>query len=362
MVLPDTTITEPAMGGAPAAGNVVAPMRIFVSDFWQPAIRQRKSNGAAARASRGAVMLSGYALSVDISRRAWMAGLALAGAARAQKPAFIRSICSVIFPPRTPLPEMFRLAKAARFDAMELRLGVDVAMDSSDAALERVRKTAESSGMQITSLWVSEPLGKAPLNSPDAKVRAQGVAAIERATEIAAAVNCGALLLVPGRVGNGAKLFAGYEETWKLFTAELSKCLPAAEKHKVVLTPENVWNKFLVSPLEMRSFVDQFKSPWLGAHFDMGNVMQYGYPEDWIRTLGPRIRRVHVKDYKLSNRAEQGHFVPLLEGDVNFAAVMKALVETGYHGFLSPEIDYDAAQPEQLTKVSEQLTRILAIA
>ncbi|MES1262689.1 MAG: sugar phosphate isomerase/epimerase family protein, partial [Acidobacteriota bacterium] len=201
-----------------------------------------------------------------------------------------------------------------------------------------------------------------PLNSPEAAVRAKGVADIERATEIAATVGCGALLLVPGRVGSGPKLLAGYEETWKLFTGELAKCLPAAEKHEVVLTPENVWNKFLLSPLEMRSFVDQFKSPWFAAHFDMGNVMQFGYPEDWIHTLGRRIKRVHVKDYKLSNRAEQGHFVPLLEGDVNFAAVMKALVETGYRGFLSPEIDYDSKRPDQLMHVAAQLTRILDMA
>jgi L-ribulose-5-phosphate 3-epimerase len=284
----------------------------------------------------------------------------LATVAKAEETRFTRSICSVIFPPRTPLREMFRLAKAARFDAIELRLDVDVPMDSAAAALNDVRSMASGEGMQISSLWVSQPLGQHPLNSPDAEVRARGVADIRRATDIGAAVGCGALLLVPGRVGSGPKLFAGYEETWKLFTAELNKCLPAATANKVILTVENVWNKFLVSPLEMRSFVDQFQSPWLAAHFDMGNVMQFGYPEDWIRTLGTRIKRVHVKDYKLAARAEQGRFVPLLEGDVNFPAVMKALAETGYRGFLSPEIDYDSNQPDQLMKVSGQLDKIVA--
>jgi L-ribulose-5-phosphate 3-epimerase len=254
---------------------------------------------------------------------------------------------------------MFRQAKAARFDAIELRLNVDVPMDSSASALNELRSMAAGNGMQISSLWVSQPLGQHPLNSPDAEVRAQGVADIRRATEIGAAVGCGALLLVPGRVGSGPKLFAGYEETWKLFTQELTKCLPAAASNQVVLTIENVWNKFLLSPLEMRSFVDQFHSPWLAAHFDMGNVMQFGYPEDWIRTLGPRIKRVHVKDYKLSARAEQGRFVPLLEGDVNFPAVIRALTDIGYRGFLSPEIDHDANQPDQLSKVASQLDRIL---
>ena len=111
----------------------------------------------------------------------------------------------------------------------------------------------------------------------------------------------------------------------------------------------------------MRTFVDQFQSPWFAAHFDMGNVMQFGYPEDWVRTLGPRIKRVHVKDYKLSARAEQGRFVPLFQGDVNFPAVMKALRETGYAGYLSPEIEYDPNQPNQLAEVSAQLARILTL-
>ena len=76
--------------------------------------------------------------------------------------------------------------------------------------------------------------------------------------------------------------------------------MPGGERAKVLLNPENLWNKFLLSPLEMRSFVDLFHSPWVGAHFDTGNVMQYGYPEDWILTLGPRIKRVHIKDFKRS--------------------------------------------------------------
>ncbi|MES1260171.1 MAG: hypothetical protein ABUS49_00440, partial [Acidobacteriota bacterium] len=96
---------------------------------------------------------------MNLSRREWMAGLAAAGAARAQSPRFIRSICSVIFPPGTAPREMFRRAKAAGFDAMELRLGVDIPMESPDAALGEIRKTAEGSGIKLASLWVSEPLG-----------------------------------------------------------------------------------------------------------------------------------------------------------------------------------------------------------
>jgi hexulose-6-phosphate isomerase len=112
----------------------------------------------------------------------------------------------------------------------------------------------------------------------------------------------------------------------------------------------------------MRSFVDQFKSPWVQAFFDIGNVMQFGYPEDWILTLGGRITRVHLKDYKLSTRAEQGRFVGLMEGDVNWKAVMAALVKVGYRGWLSPEIGHDPSDPDQLKKLSATVDKILALA
>ena len=297
-----------------------------------------------------------YAGAVNIPRREFLAAVASAGVANAAPSRFTKSICSVIFPRGTALPAMFADAKSAGFDAMELRLDVDV-LTAAD-----VGSMAKDHGIEIASLWVSQALGQHPLNSPDAAVRARGVGDIQRATDVAAAIGCGALLLVPGRIGNGARLFAGYEDTWKRFTKEMSKCVAAAANRRVLLTVENVWNLFLMSPLEMRSFVDQFHSPWVMAHFDMGNVLRFGYPEDWVRTLGPRIRRVHVKDFKLQQGVQAGHFVPLLTGDVNFQAVMTALRDTGYTGYLSPEIEYDPNQPDQLMAVSKQLDRIIALA
>ena len=112
----------------------------------------------------------------------------------------------------------------------------------------------------------------------------------------------------------------------------------------------------------MRSFVDQFHSPWVGVHFDAGNVMQYGYPEDWILTLGSRIKRIHFKDFKLGGGGEPAHFADLLQGDVNWRAVMAALVKVGYNGVISPEIGRNASQPDQLKLVSTALDKILALA
>lgn len=293
-----------------------------------------------------------------------MAGTAaihLRGAA-ADKHGFIKSICSIIFPDGQPLPESFAQAKQAGFDAIELRIGADVPLDASTADLQKTADAARQAGISIATLWVSEALQKNPLNSDSAESRARGVAAIVRSVEVARQLGCGALLLYPGRLGSGARLDVGYEATWQRFTAELKKAIPAAERAKVYLNPENVWNKFLVSPLETRAFVDQFHNPWLQTHFDIGNVMQFGYPQDWILTLGPRIKRVHLKDYKLSARAEQGRFVDLLEGDVDWKAVMTALVKTGYKGFLAPEISRDPKQPDQLRKVSQQLDQIISMA
>ncbi len=277
-------------------------------------------------------------------------------------PRFVKGICSVIFPEQMPRSECFARAKAAGFDAIELAIGRDVPLDIGPDDARRMRDTAEKAGIRIATLWVSEPLHANPLNAADPAVRARGVEAIRKAIAIAANLNCGALLIYAVRLGSGPKFEYGSQETWDRFTAGLRKAVPYAERARVLLNPENVWNKFLLSPLEMRSFVDQFRSPWVQTHFDTGNVMQYGYPEDWILTLGARIRRIHFKDYKLSRRAEQGHFVDLLEGDVNWKGVMAALVKVGYRGFVSPEIGYDPSQPDQLKNVSAALDKILAMA
>ena len=103
----------------------------------------------------------------------------------------------------------------------------------------------------------------------------------------------------------------------------ISRLVPTAEDLGVSIAIENVWNKFLLSPLEMRDFIDHFDSENVGAYFDVGNVLLTGYPEQWIRILGPRIKRIHIKDFKNSIGTEDG-FVDLLEGDIDFEAIKKS--------------------------------------
>jgi hexulose-6-phosphate isomerase len=298
-----------------------------------------------------------------MNRRELLAMPLAAAATQAQSsPRFVKGICSIIFPKEMSRAECFAQAKSAGFDAIELAIGTDLSLDVTRDDARRMADAAEKSGIRIATLWVSEPLHQNPLNSPDPTVRARAVGAIRRGIAIASDLNCGALLLYAVRLGSGPKLEVGSQETWDRYTAELKKVIADAERAKVLLNPENVWNKFILSPLEMRSFVDQFHSPWVGTHFDAGNVMQYGYPEDWILTLGQRIKRIHFKDYKLAAHGEAPRFADLWAGDVNWKAVMDALVKVGYRGFISPEIGRNPSQPNQLKEVSVALDKILALA
>ena len=288
---------------------------------------------------------------------------AAAFSARAQSGSrFVKGICSIIFPREMPRPECFAQAKSAGFDAIEMAIGADFPLDISHDDARRLGDAAAKAGITIATIWCSDPLHQNPLNADDPAVRARGVDAMRRAITIAGDLNCGAILLYAVRLGNGAKLEHGSQETWDRYTAELTKVVPDAERARIFLNPENVWNKFLLSPLEMRTFVDQFHNPWVGTHFDTGNCVQYGYPEDWILTLGQRIKRIHFKDFKLGGRGEPQRFADLLEGDVNWKAVMAALVKVGYRGPLSPEIGRNPNQPDQLKQVSAALDKILAMA
>jgi hexulose-6-phosphate isomerase len=128
-----------------------------------------------------------------------------------------------------------------------------------------------------------------------------------------------------------------------------------AEDLKVVIAVEEVWNKFLLSPLEFARYVDEFKSPWVKAYFDVGNVVLYGYPQDWIRTLGKRIVKLHLKDFKFEKRVAQ--FVPLREGEVDWKEIYKALGEIGFKG--SATVELPGGDEAYLQEVSRRVDLIL---
>jgi hexulose-6-phosphate isomerase len=149
--------------------------------------------------------------------------------------------------------------------------------------------------------------------------------------------------VIPGAVAvpwDPSKPVVPYAEVWKRATAGVKAVLPTAAKLKVAIGLENVWNWFLADPVAMRTFVDQFKSPWVGVYFDVANCAINGLPEHWIEILGKRIKAVHVKNFSRSDCAGvlHGFGDDLLKGDVNFPAVVKALKKIRYSGALTAEM------------------------
>lgn len=271
----------------------------------------------------------------------------------------IKSISQWAFDPQRPLDEVFALAREHRFDAVELTVDETgpLPLDIQRDECRRIVDSAEKAGVGLASL--ASGLGwKYPITSPDPAVRKQGEEAIARSLEIAGWLGLDALLVVPG--GVAADFIDGfpitpYDDAFERATRAAAALAPIARDCGVVLAIENVWNMFLLSPLELRDFIDAAGSPYVGSYFDVGNVVATGYPEQWVRILGKRIKRVHLKDFKRSVATLDG-FCPLLEGDVNYPAVMKSLREAGYDGPLTAEF---FGVEDQLAGISSAIDQIL---
>lgn len=224
--------------------------------------------------------------------------------------------------------EKFLAAKAAGFDGVE----TDSHLDRSE-----VINAIQETNMKVHSVCDSKHWNLL-LSSPDPAIREQGVAALVVALEDAKTYGADAVLLVPGRVSDTVS----YDECWDRSSEEIRKAIPVAEKLNVKIAIENVWNNFLLSPLEAARYIDQFGSQAVGAYFDCGNILAYGWPEQWIRILGKRIAKIHIKEYsrKLADKEGKsaGFRAKLGEGDVNWKAVFDALEETGYNGWASIEM------------------------
>jgi L-ribulose-5-phosphate 3-epimerase len=190
------------------------------------------------------------------------------------------------------------------------------------------------------------------LTDPDPKIRERGIEALKVTLEDAKTFGSDTVLLVPGRVTETVS----YDVCWTRSVEEIKKVIPLAEKYKVKIAIENVGNNFLFSPLEAADYVDQFRNPIMAFYFDCGNVLSYGWPEQWIRILGKRIVKVHIKDNR--RKRVEGERVKLREGDVNWPAVTKALDEIGYRGWAT--IEHPGGDtPEGLKDLCDRLKLIL---
>ena len=277
----------------------------------------------------------------------WSAGPALAQPApkamkKAVKWGMIQTDGSIL--------DKFKLLKQLGFDGVELDA-------PSTLNKDEVLKARDETGLPIHGVVDSAPW-KDTLSHPDPAVRASGVAALEQALRDAKLYGASTVLLVPAVVSKDVS----YADAYTRSQAEIKKVLPLAGELGIKIALENVWNNFLLSPLEEARYIDEFQSPHIGAYFDVGNVLRYGWPEQWIRVLGKRILKVDVKEFSIKKMGDEGLWkgfqVELLQGDCDWPAVMKALREVGYEGWGTAEIP--GGGPERLKQIADLMDKIYA--
>ena len=274
--------------------------------------------------------------------------LAVAGAASlplpAAPPAIKKGLVFDMVSADVSYADRFKLVRDSGFEV------VQALTEPDQQKAEQMKQAADAAGIRIDSV-MNVDHWQYPISSSDPTVVEKSLAGMRTSLHNAKLWGADTVLLVPAVVNPQTS----YRDAWTRSQVQIRKLLPLAEELKVVIAIEEVWNKFLLSPLEMAQYVDEFKSPWVKAWFDVGNVVLYGYPQDWIRTLGKRIVKVHLKDFK---RKEGGYaWVNLGEGDVDWAAVRLAFTDIGYAGSVIAELDGgDAAY---LSDVSRRIDRLL---
>jgi len=245
--------------------------------------------------------------------------------------------------------EKMKAVKAAGFDGAEMNSHMDQ---------DEVLRARDATGLVIPSVCGVKHWQK-PLTDPDPKVREEGLEALKQTLRDAKRYGASSVLLVPGIVNQQVS----YDDAYRRSQAEIRKAVPLAEELGVKIAIEDVWNHFLLSPLEAARFVDEFNSPAVGWHFDVGNVINFGWPEQWIRILGKRVQKLHIKEFSRKLRDNEGLWkgfdVKLLEGDDNWPAVMKAVDEIGYTGWAITE-QGGGDTPEGLLDLRERLDKILS--
>jgi hexulose-6-phosphate isomerase len=243
--------------------------------------------------------------------------------------------------PAGTIRESLALAKDAGFEGVELALNGtgELSMESSEAEIREIKKTADDMGLSLYSLS-SGLCWDYRLSDDDPKLRAKAKDMIKKQLETAKILGADTALVLPGVVNvsfSSPEKKVAYDIVYERALEGIGELKSYAESLQVNIGLENVWNKFLLSPMEMRDFIDKIDSKYVGSYLDVGNTLYCGYPEDWVRILGSRIKKIHFKDYRMEAGGVHG-FVDLLAGDVDYPEVVKALGEIGYDDWVSAEM------------------------
>ena len=288
-----------------------------------------------------------------MDRRAFLESVVAAAAwmpfGRSAAPALSgrKAVLVSMLPTDLSYKERFALARASGFDAVEMQTIVehDTSREIADAT--------KQAGLRIHSVMNADHW-RYPLSSADRTVVDRGVAGMETSLRNAALWGADAVLLVPAVVDAATS----YRDAWRRSQQVIrERLLPVAAEHRVIVAIEEVWNKFLLSPVEFAHYLDELDSPWAKAYFDVGNVVFYGYPQDWIRVLGPRIAKVHLKDFQLDRPNGRFAWKNLGDGDIDWPAVRRAFDDVGYRGTFTTELP--AGDAAYLKDVASRVDRLL---
>ncbi|PYT14942.1 MAG: xylose isomerase [Acidobacteria bacterium] len=250
-----------------------------------------------------------------------------------------------MLPTSTSVLERFQLAREAGFEEIECPTTPD------PTKAEEILDASRKSGLRIHSVMNQEHW-RSPLSSADPAVVEKSMEGMRTSLRNAKLWDADTVLLVPAVVNPETT----YAQAWERSQRQIRKLIPLADELKVIIGIEEVWNKFLLSPLEFARYVDEFQSPWIRAYFDVGNVAISGYPQDWIRTLGKRIVKLHIKDFAF--RKNVAEWLPLREGQIDWRAVHAALADIGYRGTATVELP--AGDGAYLKEVNRRFEQILS--
>ncbi|MDL2234096.1 sugar phosphate isomerase/epimerase [Ruminococcaceae bacterium OttesenSCG-928-L11] len=268
----------------------------------------------------------------------------------------------------TGFEEMFQQLKEAGFEGVELNVDKagnsahSLSMETTEEELAEIRALSERYGLPVVS--ISSALHSGNMGSPDPECRKFSQQLVLKQLQCAKALGGNGVLVVPGGISPEISIRQAYENC----RATLGEIREQIAEFQIYVGVENVWNGFFMSPFDMANFIDTVDNAWVGAYYDVGNVIAFSWSEYWIEVLGQRIHNVHVKDFKRNGSINRGgDFVDLLKGDVNWPSVIPALRKAGFDGYLTAEVfigDCDVegiTYPQYYKLVSEQLDQLIRL-